>query len=81
MIKEILATKLVPGFHLSTLNLERSVRLILDGLDIVRQEPHHPLPSKHAAKVMPWMAGRDHVENWDEFPNGRYGDARSPGRL
>ena len=26
------------------------------------------------------MAIRDpsHIENWDEFPNGRYGDARSP---
>lgn len=32
-------------------------------------------------KLTPLAAVRDaaQVENWDEFPNGRYGDARSPG--
>jgi len=80
------------GFHFYTLNLEKSVRLILEGLGFV---PHHevarPLPwnpslSKKRAKenVRPifWKNRAksyiDRTEGWDDFPNGRWGDSRSP---
>ncbi|CAG8541775.1 10357_t:CDS:10, partial [Acaulospora colombiana] len=91
----------VIGFHLCTLNLEKSVRLILDKLkfvrteeerdprpvgmrrsvanDIIRQEPDGSLP---AAKPVIWKdQGADYLgrsEDWDNFPNGRWGDSRSP---
>ncbi|PKY39789.1 methylenetetrahydrofolate reduct [Rhizophagus irregularis] len=93
------------GFHLCTMNLEKSVRLILEKLgfvqteeernlrrlsrrrssagfgpnDIIRQEPDGSLPT---AKPVIWKErsvdylGRP--EDWDNFPNGRWGDARSP---
>jgi methylenetetrahydrofolate reductase (NADPH) len=80
------------GFHFYTLNLEKSVRLILEGLNFI--------PEVNVAKPLPWQPSlakkrqgenvrpifwknrlRSYVlrtESWDEFPNGRWGDSRSP---
>ncbi|KAG0164993.1 hypothetical protein DFQ28_009392 [Apophysomyces sp. BC1034] len=64
------------AFQISTLNLERSTRLILQELNLVPQEEKKAF----SENVSIWNAVRDPnlAENWDEFPNGRYGDARSP---
>lgn len=76
MIKRLHTEASICNFHISTLNLERSTRLILEALDLVKQESTNP-PSK----VSPWAPVHDptRAELWDEFPNGRYGDSRSPG--
>ncbi|KAI9138489.1 methylenetetrahydrofolate reductase-domain-containing protein [Paraphysoderma sedebokerense] len=90
------------GFHFYTLNLEKSTRLILEGLQFVapvdeaRPLPWHPLPNnddgldqslskkreKETVRPIFWKnRTRSYVsrtESWDEFPNGRWGDARSP---
>lgn len=100
----------VPGFHFYTLNLEKSVLSILEGLGVE--------DSIAARRELPWrgprlprntsngsMGGSGHgaakprqrqedvrpinwanrpksyikrTETWDDFPNGRWGDGRSP---
>ncbi|KAI9321335.1 methylenetetrahydrofolate reductase-domain-containing protein [Dichotomocladium elegans] len=78
MIRELQSFGDIGGIHLSTLNLERSARLILDQLTRRQHSQQQHPPQK--ALTGPWSVLLDpaHVENWDEFPNGRYGDARSP---
>ncbi|KAJ1993583.1 methylenetetrahydrofolate reductase (NAD(P)H) met13 [Dimargaris cristalligena] len=80
------------GFHFYTLNLEKTTRLILEGLQFVApREKLRPLPWKpslgrkrRGETVRPifWRnRARSYVartEAWDEFPNGRWGDSRSP---
>ncbi|KAF9966519.1 hypothetical protein BGZ70_002067 [Mortierella alpina] len=101
----------ITGFHICTLNLEKSVRLILERVGFVppadsarRQqqqqqlanEPTHVnVTDKSATGVVAgadgtadmhlnpliWKPADDHPgrsESWDDFPNGRWGDARSP---
>ncbi|KAI9017710.1 methylenetetrahydrofolate reductase-domain-containing protein [Gaertneriomyces semiglobifer] len=82
----------VRGFHFYTLNLERSTRLILEGLGFVapveqvRPLPWNPSLAKNREKenVRPifWKnRTRSYIlrtESWDDFPNGRWGDSRSP---
>ncbi|KAI9497312.1 methylenetetrahydrofolate reductase-domain-containing protein [Zychaea mexicana] len=73
----------ISGIHISTLNLERSAKLILEKLGVAPKQapPAAAAPVTDSNKgFAPWSAIRDpaHMENWDEFPNGRYGDARSP---
>jgi len=82
----------IQGFHFYTLNLEKSTRLILEGLGFVapreniRSLPWNPSLSKKREKenVRPifWKNRiKSYVartEAWDEFPNGRWGDSRSP---
>ncbi|KAG0261132.1 hypothetical protein DFQ27_003137 [Actinomortierella ambigua] len=114
----------VKGFHICTLNLERSVRLILEKVGFVAKtagrthhvhgqntEPtnpsiiknvdendatvsaahlatfvhegsEHPGVDTQALKPLIWKPAPDDItgrsETWDDFPNGRWGDARSP---
>ncbi|KAG0226223.1 hypothetical protein BGW42_003817 [Actinomortierella wolfii] len=82
----------IRGFHFYTLNLEKSTRLILEGLkfvapkEAVRPLPWNPSLSKKREKenVRPifWKnrikSYVSRTEAWDEFPNGRWGDSRSP---
>ncbi|KAG0000719.1 hypothetical protein BGZ80_008236 [Entomortierella chlamydospora] len=91
MCKQIKAAG-INGFHFYTLNLEKSTRLILEGLEFVapreniRQLPWNPSLSKKREKenVRPifWKnrikSYVSRTEAWDEFPNGRWGDSRSP---
>lgn len=72
-------------FHFYTGNLERSARLILEGLGFVReQETIKPLPwtisrgpNRHTETVRPifWRnrpkSYISRTQDWDEFPNGR----------
>ncbi|KAJ3128671.1 hypothetical protein HK098_003878 [Nowakowskiella sp. JEL0407] len=82
----------VTGFHFYTMNLERTVRLVLEGLKFVApQEVAKPLPwnpslakNREKENVRPifWKnRTRSYIlrtESWDDFPNGRWGDSRSP---
>uniref|UniRef100_M4BR52 MTHFR SAM-binding regulatory domain-containing protein n=1 Tax=Hyaloperonospora arabidopsidis (strain Emoy2) TaxID=559515 RepID=M4BR52_HYAAE len=82
----------VPGLHFYTLNLERSVRRILEGLSsLSRHVPRRELPwetsmlSKRASEsVRPiyWSnRPKSYVHRtamWDEYPNGRWGNSESP---
>ncbi|KAI9228994.1 MAG: methylenetetrahydrofolate reductase-domain-containing protein [Piptocephalis tieghemiana] len=80
------------GFHFYTLNLEKSTRLILEGLgfippiNVARPLPWNPsLSKKRENETVRPIFWKNHAksyisrtENWDDFPNGRWGDARSP---
>lgn len=79
-----------PGCHFYTLNLERSVRTVIDSLDHIL-DPNHVLPwrpsgeaKREAEDVRPiFWANRpwsylDRTAAWDDFPNGRWGDSASP---
>ncbi|KAI8587277.1 methylenetetrahydrofolate reductase-domain-containing protein [Geranomyces variabilis] len=89
----------IRGFHFYTLNLERSTRLILEGLKFIAPiEQVRPLPwnpfklqnlqslangrEKENVRPIFWKnRTRSYIlrtEAWDDFPNGRWGDARSP---
>ncbi|KAF9324125.1 hypothetical protein BG006_000834, partial [Podila minutissima] len=83
----------VCGIHYYTFNLERSTRLILEGAGLVNKtdyiKKNMPWRSSFDEKrkeesVRPiFWANRaksyiSRTDNWDEFPNGRWGDSRSP---
>ncbi|CAG8713325.1 24289_t:CDS:2 [Dentiscutata erythropus] len=82
----------INGFHFYTMNLERSTRLILEALQFVAPvEKVKPLPwcpslsAKRIKENVRPIFWRNRIksyvtrtEAWDEFPNGRWGDARSP---
>eukprot|EP00164_Ancoracysta_twista_P002254 GFYU01002982.1.p1 GENE.GFYU01002982.1~~GFYU01002982.1.p1 ORF type:complete len:582 (+),score=244.51 GFYU01002982.1:67-1812(+) len=82
----------VPGIHIYTLNLEKSAVKILEGLNLVtdresrRKLPWRPstVQARRTEDVRPiFWANRPksyltRTRTWDEFPNGRWGDARSP---
>ncbi|CAO3689933.1 unnamed protein product [Umbelopsis ramanniana] len=69
-------------FHFSTLNLEKSVRLVLQDLDFlpkgVQSSTTQQLLNGKSTKSTALLAEAHRAETWDEFPNGRYGDSRSP---
>ncbi|EQC29939.1 methylenetetrahydrofolate reductase (NADPH) [Saprolegnia diclina VS20] len=89
MCKELLEAG-VAGLHMYTLNLERSTRLILEGLDLIssarRELPWRPstMIKRVSESVRPiFWANRpksylDRTSSWDEFPNGRWGASESP---
>jgi methylenetetrahydrofolate reductase (NADPH) len=80
------------GFHFYTLNLERSTKLILENLNFlptpedVNKLPWkpslHPGRQKETVRPIFWRnRPRSYINRtiaWDEFPNGRWGDSRSP---
>lgn len=82
----------INGFHIYTFNLERSSRLVLERLDLVAPvENIKPLPwspslttkrAKENVRPIFWKNRTksyvQRTETWDEFPNGRWGDSRSP---
>ena len=77
----------VEGFHFYTLNLERSVRKILEGLGIVNVEKSTPWRSvanrtNEGTRPIHWTNRPKSYINrtlmWDDYPNGRWGDSRSP---
>ncbi|GAA5946504.1 hypothetical protein JCM3775_007554 [Rhodotorula graminis] len=92
----------IRGYHLCTLNLEKSVTRVLELLewvepDATRHKPRlhrtlapngaplpkvvnslRPRPDSSQSVAGPDIARKDSPASWDEFPNGRFGDARSP---
>ncbi|PXF48794.1 putative methylenetetrahydrofolate reductase [Gracilariopsis chorda] len=92
MCRRILKSQLCPGIHFYTLNLENSVMGIIDNLNLIpRTESIRSLPWRPATidkrrneNVRPiFWANRpksylDRTSTWDDFPNGRWSDNRSP---
>ncbi|GJJ70789.1 methylenetetrahydrofolate reductase (NADPH) [Entomortierella parvispora] len=75
----------ISGFHICTLNLEKSVRLILERVGFVPAATARKAPRPLSAEIITGTTGpiaADDIsgrsESWDDFPNGRWGDARSP---
>ncbi|KAK7686289.1 hypothetical protein QCA50_010513 [Cerrena zonata] len=82
----------IKGLHFYTMNLEKASRLLLEELNLVpRVEVVKPLPwrqsltpNRRTETIRPiFWANRtksylSRTENWDEYPNGRFGDSRSP---
>jgi len=91
MCRKLLA-KGTPGLHFYTLNLERSVAQILEGLGLITSKLNGRLPwkqslvtlrsAKEDVRPIFWAnRPRSYLErtiHWDEFPNGRWGDSTSP---
>eukprot|EP01119_Soliformovum_irregulare_P011238 TRINITY_DN27_c0_g1_i1.p1 TRINITY_DN27_c0_g1~~TRINITY_DN27_c0_g1_i1.p1 ORF type:complete len:583 (+),score=209.04 TRINITY_DN27_c0_g1_i1:93-1841(+) len=88
MCQKLLNAK-IPYLHFYTLNLEKSVMSILEALSILDPECRRPLPwnkapTRQNEDVRPiFWAHRpksyvQRTSTWDEFPNGRWGDSRSP---
>ncbi len=89
MCKKILASGYVHGLHMYTLNLEQSVVAILNECGLTgdchlrRELPWRArLNGKEDVRPIFW-ANRPksymvRTNSWDEFPNGRWGDSRSP---
>lgn len=82
----------IRGFHFYTMNLEKGTKMLLEELNLVpRVETIKPLPwrqsltpNRRQETIRPiFWANRtksyiSRTENWDEYPNGRFGDSRSP---
>ncbi|PCH36215.1 methylenetetrahydrofolate reduct [Wolfiporia cocos MD-104 SS10] len=82
----------IRGLHFYTMNLEKATRMLLEELNLVpRIQTIKPLPwrqsltpNRRTETIRPiFWANRtksylSRTENWDEYPNGRFGDARSP---
>ncbi|KZP21165.1 methylenetetrahydrofolate reduct, partial [Athelia psychrophila] len=106
-IRRITAESDIRGVNFCTLNLEKSVQLVLENLHWTGGSPHDTapspllLPTQHnydllttpnlatlsaksgLANLPPTdsEAGRGELNNaasWDDFPNGRFGDYKSP---
>ncbi|RIA92482.1 methylenetetrahydrofolate reductase-domain-containing protein [Glomus cerebriforme] len=91
MIRKMFADG-IKGYHFYTMNLERSTRIILETLEFVPPvENVKPLPwcpslsakrKKENVRPIFWRNRTKsyiaRTEAWDEFPNGRWGDSRSP---
>ncbi|KAH7923471.1 methylenetetrahydrofolate reduct [Leucogyrophana mollusca] len=112
IIQKITATGVVRGVNFCTLNLEKSVQLVLNNLQWVGGSPKtlnkliaetpgpiiHPHPDSDlvvtpesattsatnalaSKQILDNEPGRGELNNaatWDEFPNGRFGDYKSP---
>ncbi|KAG2388649.1 hypothetical protein C9374_000088 [Naegleria lovaniensis] len=82
----------IRGLHFYTLNLEKSTESILEGLELCPKESvPRSLPwvkpanaKRLTEEVRPiFWSNRvksyiDRTQHWDEFPNGRWSDSRSP---
>ncbi|PFH54180.1 hypothetical protein AMATHDRAFT_72701 [Amanita thiersii Skay4041] len=113
MLKRLIQVETISGVHFFTLNLEKSVQLILESLQwTVRHEQIHnkliadisdstdpsytvesnllitPITAANSAAMglvsipnIDGEVGRGELNNaatWDDFPNGRFGDFKSP---
>jgi methylenetetrahydrofolate reductase (NADPH) len=69
MMQELQANG-VTGFHVCTLNLEKSIRRTIEKLEWKRAVNGN---SSETASSLPRA-----MQHWDEHPNGRFGDVSSP---
>ena len=90
MCRQLLDSGIVPGLHFYTLNRDYATVQILRALGMWVERPRRSLPWKLSANhtrcreaVRPifWSARPQsyiyRTSDWDEFPNGRWGDASS----
>ena len=90
---EILLKEGVSGLHFYTLNLESSILAVINNLGLsITKKPQRKLPwrqstmddRKASEDVRPiyWsnrpVSYLSRTQNWDDFPNGRWGDISSP---
>ncbi|KAL9577105.1 MAG: hypothetical protein Q9203_007579 [Teloschistes exilis] len=84
----------IMALHFYTMNLAQSTKMVLDELGMIPKEgtpTKKPLPwrqslglSRREEDVRPVFWKNRHksyvarTQDWDEFPNGRWGDSRSP---
>eukprot|EP01100_Stratorugosa_tubuloviscum_P011921 TRINITY_DN543_c0_g2_i1.p1 TRINITY_DN543_c0_g2~~TRINITY_DN543_c0_g2_i1.p1 ORF type:complete len:593 (+),score=269.86 TRINITY_DN543_c0_g2_i1:52-1830(+) len=78
----------IKGFHFYTLNLEKSVTEIVSQLGFIdikslhRSYPWRACRSSEQVRPVFWAhRPKSYIvrtDSWDEFPNGRWGDTRSP---
>ncbi|XP_054435714.1 methylenetetrahydrofolate reductase (NADPH) isoform X2 [Pteronotus mesoamericanus] len=91
LCQKLLASGLVPGLHFYTLNRWKATTEVLKRLGMWTEEPRRPLPwalSAHPKRreedVRPiFWASRPksyiyRTRDWEEFPNGRWGNSSSP---
>ncbi|KAJ7112438.1 FAD-linked oxidoreductase-like protein [Mycena crocata] len=105
MIGRLTTEGAIPGVHMCTLNLEKSVQRVLEGLkwtgssEAIHNKLIEEVPTQNELIVTPSTAassatlglanipategeaGRGELNNaatWDDFPNGRFGDFKSP---
>ncbi|XP_036901110.1 methylenetetrahydrofolate reductase isoform X2 [Sturnira hondurensis] len=91
LCQKLLASGLVPGLHFYTLNRWKASTEVLKRLGMWTEEPRRTLPwalSAHPKRrkedVRPiFWASRPksyiyRTQDWDEFPNGRWGNSSSP---
>lgn len=91
MCRELLDSGLVHGIHFYTLNREVATIDVLRRLGLWQEDPRRPLPwavSAHPKRreedVRPiFWASRPksyihRTQEWDDFPNGRWGNSSSP---
>ncbi|KAM5248714.1 methylenetetrahydrofolate reductase (NADPH) [Ctenodactylus gundi] len=91
LCRELLSSGLVPGLHFYTLNRKVATTEVLRRLGMWTEDPRRPLPwavSAHPKRreedVRPiFWASRPksyiyRTQDWEEFPNGRWGNSSSP---
>ncbi|KAF4625932.1 hypothetical protein G7Y89_g12231 [Cudoniella acicularis] len=94
MCRKILNSGLIHHLHFYTMNLAQATRMVLDELELTPSDERQlkkPLPwrqslglGRREEDVRPifWKnRNKSYVartQDWDEFPNGRWGDSRSP---
>lgn len=94
MCKKLLDSGYVDHLHFYTMNLEKSTVMLLKNLGLISKQQIIGMdskpwrrslnPTRSAETVRPifWQNRKfsyiRRTSNWDEFPNGRWGDSRSP---
>lgn len=81
----------IQHLHFYTMNLEKATVMVLEELGALGTKAAEPLPwrkslglGRHEETVRPifWKNRKQsyvaRTQDWDEFPNGRWGDSRSP---
>lgn len=83
----------IMALHFYTMNLAQATRMVLEELELISEDgtPTRPLPwrqslglNRRDEDVRPIFWKNRHksyiarTQEWDEFPNGRWGDSRSP---
>ncbi|PIO77814.1 methylenetetrahydrofolate reductase [Teladorsagia circumcincta] len=93
MCRRILSNGSAPSIHLYTMNREGACREILQELGLWHKRPMRTLPWKPHGSIHPLRCKEDvrpifwsarpksyiyRTRDWDDFPNGRWGNSSSP---